>query len=65
MRIRLTGVPCELAQHFDPRQPILVRAGEGGLETWGARVGARAALPATDAYMCVGLCGPLQLLAYP
>lgn len=24
LRLRFTGVPCELMQHFDPRQPLLV-----------------------------------------
>ena len=27
VRLLLRGVPCELARHFDPRQPVLV----GGL----------------------------------
>ena len=24
LRLRFTGVPCELMQHFDPSQPLLV-----------------------------------------
>ncbi len=27
LRLRFTGVPCELMQHFDPAQPLLVGGG--------------------------------------
>ena len=30
VRLRFTGVPCELVTNFDPRFPILVRAKRGG-----------------------------------